>query len=224
MFNGLSFRTTIYDIFGYLMPGFLLISLCRIISQIHSGATFPMLTLPSNVIGAFEHLVLSYVLGHAVNALSKIVYEKGLFAKQFQNAKNWQARVTDETRRKNLETRTKTLFNLSLSELSDKELRIRCEEKLPQAYSTGFTYLSFYGMSRSLALLCLPLLPILVYTTWHWCYFVECKCVRSVLALLGGSLALGLAYLFKYQYLRFVELYYDYLGASLLVDIENNTK
>lgn len=224
MFNGLSIRTTIYDIFGYLVPGFLLISLCRITSQIHSGEIMPILTLPSNVIGTFEYLVLSYVLGHAVNALSKIVYEKGVFAKQFQNAKNWQARVTNKTRRKNLEARSKAIFNMSLSELSNKELRIRCEEKLPQAYSTGFTYLSFYGMSRSLALLCVLLVPILAYATWHCCNFVECKYARGGLALMGGILACFLSYLFKYQYLRFAKLYHDYLGHSLLVDAENRTK
>lgn len=224
MFSGLSIRTTIYDIFGYLVPGFLLISLCRIAPLTHIKDIPQAFSQPTTIINIFGFLVVSYVLGHAVNACSKIIYEKWLFAKDFQYAKNWRARVTNETRLENLEARSQTIFKMSLSELSNKELRIRCEEKLPQAYSTGFTYLSFYGMSRSLSLLCIPLIQIFNHITWHMCDFIETQCIRDGIALIGGSLAFGLAYLFKYQYLRFAELYHDYLGSSLLVDIENNTK
>lgn len=218
MFSGLSIRTTIYDIFGYLMPGMLLLAICHLGYALYAGEFNT--PLPTSVIGIFGITFVSYALGHAVNAASKIVIEEWLFRKQFLEAANWQKREKNELRLKRLEDRARLIFNMGLADLTRFELHIRCEEKLSQSFTTGFTFLSFYGMSRSLAFLCILTIPIGFYFAWLLSANIECLPGRIALSALGSIPSILLAFLFHLQYLRFAQNYYDYLASSLLIDTE----
>ena len=83
---------------------------------------------------------------------------------------------------------------------------------MPNATITGFSFLSFYGMSRTMALLSwLGALPIAMFVASKYC--------RAQAFLAGGTsfgIVCAVGIFFCYQYLRFVEYYYDFLGSTLL--------
>lgn len=218
MFSGLSIRTTIYDIFGYFMPGAFLLAIGYLGYSFYTGKF--VIPIPIGAMEILGIIISSYALGHAVNAASKLLFEKWLLQKEFAEAVNWQRREKNEARLKKLEAQSWQIFGMHLSDLTNVELRIRCEERLPQSFATGFTFLSFYGMCRSLLFLCVLATPLGICHAWHFFKFIEYSLCRGALAAVGGVPLIALAYLFGYQYLRFAQNYFDYLKSSLLIDVE----
>ena len=98
------------------------------------------------------------------------------------------------------------------SGLSTFDIRIRMEEIMPRASVTGMSFLSFYGMSRTLSMLAVLLIPSCVGITSRLLSCPAC-CIASALICI---MLLLIAKLFQYQYIRFVQYYYDFLGSTLL--------
>ena len=77
---------------------------------------------------------------------------------------------------------------------------------MPSAAITGLCFLSYYGMCRTLSLLCLltvPLVSILCFSDYELC------AMSPIVLLVAGVV-------FWHQYTRFVVYYYDFLGSTLL--------
>lgn len=109
---------------------------------------------------------------------------------------------------------------MPVEEISVFDMRIRMEENLPRATITGFSFLSFYGMCRTLTLLVvLASIPISYWSS----SLVSCKLSGLVFTLVF-LLVLAIATAFKYQYLRFVVYYYDFMGSTLLYKSNNVDK
>ena len=224
MFNNLTSRATFYDITGYLMPGILSIGIGWATCYIYGGRvvldeTITALGKMGGVVTTLVLIAVGYVCGHFLNALSSAVYEKWLLKNYFIKAKDWQSRLPKygKPRESMISIRAKAIYGVEVGDLQSFDLRIRAEEKLPQSFVTGFCFLSFYGMCRTLSLIALLSLPLVAKLGWGSCC---CGCqfvwmCKALVAFGFAALIFGIAAAFAYQYLRFVTYYYDYLGSTL---------
>ena len=223
MLNTLSARATFYDIIAYFVPGLVALGVVWLWMVILGCGEFA-----GEVVDAmFEHWVaasilgvaLSYVAGHCANSCSSWLLEKHLFAERFADASNWYKRLHDcsPERESVVKKVVDSEFGVDAEKLKPFDLLIRMEEFLPQATMSGFSFLCFYGMSRTMALLAwLAAIPVGIFIGTNWsgcCYTMVCAgVVTGVLICAGGAL-------FVNQYLRFVRYYYDFLASTLMLPV-----
>lgn len=217
MLNTLSSRATFYDVIGYLVPGGIALGVgwLWLLMIDYDSAIWGMQLIARYGFRAVLCIVaVGYVAGHFVNAMSSLLLEKFLFKKRFAKAKQWYERVVAKcpAKAKLIAENVRQEFKLDVTALSAFDMRIRMEESMPNATVTGFSFLSFYGMSRTMALLSwLGALPIAMFVAGKYC--------RAQAFLAGGTsfgIVCAVGIFFCYQYLRFVEYYYDFLGSTLL--------
>ena len=214
MLNTLSSRATFYDVIGYLIPGSLAIGVVLAWWCVFIDANVVMRLIRVSLQHSFLAVVcvsaIGYVLGHLMNSLSSFVLEKHLFANRFNNAKNWQSRLGADDRASHVKGNVLREYGVDIRSLTPFDIRIRMEEKMPNATITGFSFLSFYGMSRTLALLtwmmAIPVAELLRMFFNSWCAFAVAFAVVVLLGLL-----------FVNQYIRFVKYYYDFLASTLMI-------
>ena len=218
MLNTLSSRATFYDVIGYLVPGVIFLGIgwlywYQFIDD--ESAKWIVKHMLKNVfVTSLAIVAIGYVLGHLVNAVSSLLLEKCLFKKPFANAKKWYERALEKnpTRASAIQRNVDLEFHVAPADLTTFDMRIRMEEMMPNATITGFSFLSFYGMSRTLALLAwLSSLPLAFLIGMRYEGGVA---IFAALVAFIASCAVGA--FFCYQYLRFVEYYYDFLGSTLL--------
>ena len=227
MYNSLGVRATFYDVIGYLIPGMLMLcigwSWWYACVDCESAIRFAKLLSNHAFLTTILLCAIGYVIGHLANSISSLILEKWIFKNQFLNAKKWlnRAKAANAERAKTISENALTEFRVSAEALSSFDLRIYMEEKMPNATITGFSFLSFYGMSRTLALLSwMATIPICViigqlFTGKSSLIAATLSCIAMIS--IGGF--------FTYQYLRFVEYYYDFLGSTLMnVQIPGTSK
>lgn len=220
MFDSLTSRATFYDITGYLIPG--ICSEGVVWLWFYAFRPEPAVALLSGPLwthGGFVVAIIlvatGYITGHLMNSFSSLVFQKWICKARFERAANWQNRIQNDpaARTKRIAERASEVFGIPLEAVNTYELRIRGEEELPQSFVTGFSFLSFYGMNRTLALLSvLAAIPCCVIACRI--RLVACPCFSVLLAL---GLTAGATFLFLHQYLRFAMKYHDYLASTLLV-------
>lgn len=169
---------------------------------------------------AISCIFVGYLLGHFVNSVSSAILEKWLFASKFKQMSNWQARAesTGSDRLKKLCERANEIYGFDVKQLLVFDLLIRAAEHLPRAFISGFSFLSFYGMCRSLSMLSALMIPAVFVTAYTSC---DCTCMyawicKSAYGLTWCLLPLISMVAFYNQYMRFVKYYADYLGSTLL--------
>lgn len=228
MSDALVSRATFYDITGYLIPGILAIWIAWVswyaFCDVHNAVAATHRLCDSGFVSALGFLSTGYVVGHLVNALSSWLLEKHLLKARFVRARDWIGRL-DPSRKAAMEMRVKRLFEVDVSKLTSFDMRIRCEERLPHSFVTGFSFLSFYGMCRTLALLTMVAMPVVVKLVIMYIGTYPLEDTYLIWVKLGcgiGALAICclVSLAFVYQYLRFVVYYYDYLGSTLMCDAE----
>lgn len=220
MIKTIASRATFYDVIGYLIPGcisLIVMWLWFFIFSYESATWFVRVLLKHGVATTLCVIPLGYVIGHLVNSISSVLFEKWLFKSEFQKAKQWYNRVLEKcpARAERIQENVKIEFGIGAKPelLTVFDIRIRMEERMPNATITGFSFLSFYGMSRTLAFLTfLTAVPIGV-----WCFeMCYCFCCGFVIGVIGFLLVVLAGLAFIHQYLRFVEYYYDFLGSTLM--------
>ena len=219
MLNTLSARATFYDVIGYLIPGILSMGIgwlyWYVFVDVASAVRILRLMTNHGLVATFLILACGYVIGHLVNAISSAILEKLIFKSRFNMAKKWLDRVqtANPDRVNRITTNVQAEFKIPAEALTSFDMRIRMEEKMPNATITGFSFLSFYGMNRTLALLSwLTAIPVCVIVGRHFhgtSSFVLAGLSCVAMLVIGGF--------FSYQYLRFVEYYYDFLGSTLMI-------
>lgn len=217
MLNTLSSRATFYDVIGYLVPGVIAIGVgwLWILAVDHDFAMWCARLMARHRVFAVCSLASGgYVAGHLVNSISSLLLEKFILKKPFANAKCWYERMLKKCpeKAKKIEENVLREFDLDVKALSAFDMRIRMEESMTNATITGFSFLSFYGMSRTMALLLwIGALPVAM--------LVADKYIGRQSFIVGGVVLVIFAmagFFFCHQYIRFVEYYYDFLGSTLL--------
>lgn len=223
MLNTLSARATFYDIIAYFIPGLIAIGVVWLWIVILGGGEFAGEAIDV----VFEHWVaasilgvaLSYVAGHCANSCSSWLLEKHLFAERFADESNWYKRLHDSSpeRAEVVKKIVDVEFGVDVEKLNSFDLLIRMEEFLPQAAMSGFSFLCFYGMSRTMALLSwLAAIPAGAFIGMNWCG----SCWAMICAgVVTGGCTCFIGALFVNQYLRFVRYYYDFLASTLMFPV-----
>lgn len=218
MFNTIGSRATFYDIIGYLIPGIIAegIGCTYVYAILGDKAAAAVLSFISKNTLLCSVLIVcgGYCFGHLMNALSSAILEKVIYKDAFNRAKDWYGRIKDKnpSRADRIVNCVKSEYKLDIERLTTFDIRIRMEEILPRASVTGMSFLSFYGMSRTLSLLSLLLIPSSVCAAIRFLTCPMC-CVVSVASCI---ILLMIAKVFQYQYIRFVQYYYDFLGSTLM--------
>ena len=225
MFDNLTSRATFYDVTGYLIPGMLSSGIGWATICLYAGTNVwdsiaNAIGKMGGVVTALALIAVGYVNGHLLNALSSAIYEKWLLKNLFSKAKDWKKRLplNGKSREARIRLRAKLIYGVEVQDLQSIDLRIRAEVKMPQSFVTGFCFLSFYGMCRTLSFIAVLTLPLMVKMGWdNCCYEGRCAWYCKLLSSsLYAIMMLGVATAFAYQYFRFAKKYYDYLGSTLL--------
>lgn len=225
MLDNLTSRGTFYDISGYLIPGLVFVGELWMtwyaFSDGSCALSFAMsLWQNGGFLTAICCIFVGYLFGHFVNSVSSAVLEKWLFADKFRQMSNWQARAeaSGGDRLKKLGERSDKVFGLDIKQLQVFDLLTHAAEYLPRAFVSGFSFLSFYGMCRSLSMLSVLVIPAVFTIAYSSC---GCTCeyawsYKSAYGLLWCLLPMISAIAFFNQYMRFVKYYADFLGSTLL--------
>jgi hypothetical protein len=144
----LGLKATIYDLFGYLIPGLLLIFLFYIwfnnldfnfiscLNSITFSAPFYILTF-----------IIAYVAGHIISSFSSFLFESKLsiyVINKFCKKDNSQ-----------YDEKCISLFGKKFEECERQLIISYCQKNNPIIYDTAFVFLTIYGFSRNLATLLL---------------------------------------------------------------------
>ncbi len=206
-------KTTLYDIIGYILPGGLFLLLLLIghaqydcDSQVLKSvwANIEMVKWPQIIVICF----VLYIAGHIISSLSSLLeswtskspnYEKLLGSELFNRYKS----------------KLEELYKCKPDSKSFRLCVCYVESKQSAVYSTAFTFLSFYGMSRNTSLL------LALFAVWEM-FILTCVIMTkgwSMLfsAVLGFVSALILTVLTYYTYKRFRRYFYQYIICGFLL-------
>jgi hypothetical protein len=211
--KGLDIKATIYDIFGYLIPGTLLIVIVYY-SYKHTLGINPNNDLEIYLKGLdtkslIFFIFISYCIGHTISALSSLVVEKLIVFKAKKISSNLDVQtLLSSSLYSRLCIKFKELYN---TDFTNKDFRLLIcfnESKQPNIYSTAFTFLAFYGMARSLVFISS------IGLIW--------ELYNSFLGNFRSSLLFVFTYLFfvsvfYYQYYRFLRYYREQICMGFLI-------
>jgi hypothetical protein len=209
--KGIEIKTTLYDIFAYLVPGGL--ALCLLLTEHYRlvGVAKPLRFAFQRIgdVGFAQGLLilgLSYVVGHGMSTLSKLVLEDWFLEK------NLSKHVTDEklvgdTVLAELRERHKEVFGCNYEKKSFRAIIAYIEDRRRSIYGTAFVFLSFYGMARNISMLS--------FIAFIWYAFGLKLFGAGILPLAGGGSFL-IAILFYYEYFRFHSYYHQHILMGFL--------
>lgn len=210
----LDIKATIYDIFGYLIPGLLVLGIFYS-SYLNSVSKFNLNAIITfiNTLTAKGFTILffiSYFLGHALSTLSSFIVEKKIVFKYFYKF-IYANGILSNGLYNNLITKYQRVFN---NNYSDKDFRlIICfvESKQPAIYSTAFVFLSFYGMARSLGFV------LSIGLLWELYNFLILSHKDSIWF---GIVYLVLGIVFYLQYYKFIRYYREQIFMGFILNDE----
>ncbi len=216
MLNTLSSRATFYDIIGYLIPGIIAIAIIWLYWFVYidelSAKSLIKVLLNYSILSSLAIISIGFVMGHLVNSISSLFLEKLVLKGTFNSAKQWYDRIDDDCRKELISKIAKEEYNLEPKSLTSFDLRIQMEERMPNSTITGFSFLSFYGMSRSLALLSWLSMPPSIYIIVDK-YSGDKVKLTTFFSILFFIIV---GFCFCYQYIRFTKYYYDFLCSTLI--------
>jgi hypothetical protein len=216
-----SIKTTIYDIFGYLLPGMLSIGCIFVFYRQATEDVGLIDAFTGNLCGVNVYscaalVGVGYLVGHFVSALSSLVLEKWMLHKLNLFGKSWDLiKILDNDTYQQLSKKYKEVFKLEANK--DEKFFRNClvyvEARQPAVYSTAFVFLSFYGMARGIALIAIT------SAIWAFIYigFYSKQCVCAVYVILALLAFAG----FMRQYLRFQRYFRQHILSGFLLPGED---
>jgi len=206
-------KTTIYDIFGYLVPGYLCLSLLFIAynQSVHNNDAFGEMyryvaDLNLNIILLLT--VGAYVIGHILSALSSLLIERGITKiikfNIFLNEENLLGKSLFTL----YENKFESTFHCKPDENVFRLIVCFVESKQPSVYSTAFVFLSFYGMARNFTLV------FSIFSGWE---LLNAIALRSSTAFLYFVISIILTTILYYQYIRFFKYFKKQILCAFLL-------
>lgn len=198
-------QTTIYDIFGYLIPGLIVLSFSDIV---YCQVVFRKLIYPPAMDLKATIIILiivgGYILGHALSGLSSLVVEP-LITRQieFTAIRLSLENILSENMTNYFENRFNAIFGFDFHPMDFRAVICYVETHRPAVYATAFVFLSFYGMCRTLAFTF-----SIVFLTELIVWFVFSPKYSLMIALI----CLILSFSFYYGYFKF----YRYFKVQII--------
>jgi hypothetical protein len=146
-------QTTIYDIFGYLIPGIIILFFSNIIyCQVALGKLVYPRIINLNATIVILIIVGGYILGHALSVLSSLVIEPLITRRiQFTAIRLSLENILSENMTNFFNKKFNTIFGFDFHPMDFRAVICYVETHKPVVYTTAFVFLSFYGMCRTLA-------------------------------------------------------------------------
>jgi hypothetical protein len=196
-------KTTIYDIVGYMIPGFgfFLAGYLGYSHSIRVEFTFDSIFADiSSLTGSKIILlaILAYLIGHLLSTVSSLIIEGMILKiplfKKFKDDKE----ILGPKMHGIFSEKFQKTFGFDSDPAQFGVCICHVESKQPAIYSTALIFLSFYGMARNLTLI------FILYSIWellNWLGFKNSQSFGYFLV----SLTLGV--IAFYHYLRFLKYF-----------------
>jgi hypothetical protein len=190
----LGIKATIYDLLGYIVPGFLSLFIIYMwCKNLDINWITTLNTTTSTTPFYILIFILAYVTGQVVSSLSSFIFESRI--------SKW---ISDKVYRKdNSQHNEKCLaiFGKEYDKCEKQILIAYCQKNSPVVYETAFIFLTIYGLSRniSIAILLLDLYFIQRYGVFS----LECIIVTFSMILMIRN------------YFRFKNYFHERINSSL---------
>lgn len=207
-------KATIYDYFGYFLPGVVLIIL-GYCSWLHSiGVTNIYTNILKiihnlNAVEVFLLICVCYFLGQATSSISSFIIEKIMFPRlKIMNTRFTLEKILSPSRKEAFLSKYENKF---LCKYNDKDFRtVICyvESYQSHVYSTAFVFLTIYGMARSIAL----------EMTFLFIWEVSNILIFHMLSSINYAFCYFILMLaFYYQYYKFYRYFKDQIISGFLL-------
>lgn len=191
----LGIKATIYDIFGYAIPGaLLLISYLGLTMDVNKLDLAQLIKIELNWPFAVTAFIASYIVGHLLSSVSSVVFENPLSKQIFSTVFGvmFKTEVYDDACEKKL--------GKKYNDCGERAVIVYCQNNHPVIYETAFVFLAIYGFSRNIAMVMIVLFPWFLEKqfppVWNMIYIV----------------ALGFM---VWHYIRFKNYYSHQIASSL---------
>ena len=159
--ENLGIKATCYDFLGYLSQGVFFLIIVKIsLSQPESlGSYFYEIAREVKALYPAAIAIFlggSYILGHPLSTISSLLFEKNLVLRvpHLRDGLRVESLLTHDMYQY-FKRKFKDIFDSEFSENDFRACICYTEAYQPQIYSTALVFLTFYGMSRTLAFSCL---------------------------------------------------------------------
>ncbi len=169
----LGIKATIYDLLGYIIPGFLTL-LFIYIFMFDKDLNWLLSLKTEKISTPFYALVfvLAYVAGQTISSMSSFLFEGIITKKIFKKY------IVNDYSSHN--TKTNMLFGKDYKDVDSQNLSSYCQEKFPKVYDTAFVFMTIYGLSRNVAT---SFLILTVYVINKFRFF-SVECLITVLSMI----------------------------------------
>ncbi|KNY27682.1 hypothetical protein [Pseudobacteroides cellulosolvens] len=212
-------KATLYDIFGYLIPGILFIFFSYV-SFNHFKGTFDNTKILKNVYSYMEIKniivisVFAYFIGHVLSTLSSLIVEKSIFLKFSFLSRGLKSKSQFSNNMfENFKRKYSEVFNLQYDDRDFRSVICYVESREPLIYSTAFVFLSFYGMARCIAFILSSFFICELIITFKYFSFAELYYCIGILLL---------ALVFYYEYYRFFRYFKQEIIMGFVLPKQHN--
>jgi hypothetical protein len=191
-------KATLYDIIGYVIPGFLFLLFIYIFKN--NLDLKWLLSLKKVDISApyiVVIFILTYVSGHIVSSFSSFIFE-GYISKWITN------KLFPKPQNSIYDIKTQSLFGKPFNDCDQRSIITYCQEKHPIVYETAFVFLTIYGLSRNVAATFIVLSSFSIYK-YGICSIESLIIISSTILLIRN-------------YYRFKVNFTKQINSSLLLD------
>jgi hypothetical protein len=203
-------QATIYDIFGYLIPGIIILFFSNIVYRqvTLGGLAYPrIINLTTTII--IMIIVGGYILGHALSGFSSLVVEP-LITRQikFTAIRLSLENILSENMTNYFNKKFNTIFGFDFHPTDFRAVICYVETHRPAVYATAFVFLSFYGMCRTLAFTF-----SIIFLTELAVWFIFSQKYSLMIALI----CLILSFSFYYGYFKFYRYFKVQLFSGFVI-------
>ena len=210
----LGIKATLYDFFGYLVPGlvFLLYAYVfyqNICKELNFIVALQSLAKYNKAVYSILVVLIGYCLGHIISSVSSFVIEKSIFGNiEFLKSKLELKEVVSLDLYNSFQGEYKRYFNVDYNSKDIRTLICYVEKKNSEIYSTAVVFLAIYGMARNLSIISF------MFAIAEIGYFIYFHNILIWIYILCG-LVFGLVFL--YEYFRFRKYFLQQILNGILI-------
>lgn len=210
----LGIKATLYDFFGYLVPGLVLLLYAyvfyqNICQELNFIVILQSLAKYNKAIYSILVILIGYCLGHIISSVSYFVIENSIFRNiGFLKSKLELKEVVSLELYNSFQGEYRRYFNVDYNSKDIRTLICYVEKNNPEIYSTAFVFLAIYGMARNLSMI-----SFIFAIAEIGCFIYSNSILICIYILCGLSFGL----VFFYEYFRFKKYFLQQILNGLLM-------